>query len=370
MKNILFFIHDLGNGGAEKVLVNLANNLDKSKFSVTIMALFAGGENEKLLNSEVNYLTVFSKPFPANSKILSLFSPVFLHKRFIKNKYDIEISYLEGPSARIISGCKDKDTKLVNWIHCKIDNKRIATIGFRNFSEAKRCYEKFDFTACVSKKVKEYFVKTFDYQDKIGVVYNTIDTDYIQKKALEPIDDVCFSRESYNICSVGKIVKIKNFIRLAKVHKRLLDSGIKNKVYIIGEGPDKSSIDKYLDENKLKDSFIFLGYKSNPYKYVKACDLYVCSSNSEGFSTSVTEALIVGTPVVTTLCSGMQEILGENNEYGIITENNEDALFYGIKRILTIDGLIDYYAGKAMKRGEFFSAEKAVKSVEDLLLSL
>lgn len=85
-------------------------------------------------------------------------------------------------------------------------------------------------------------------------------------------------------------------------------------------------------ENNLTDTFTFLGYRDNPYKYVKKADLYVCSSRREGFSTAVTEALIVGTPVVSTNCSGAYELLGKNNEYGIVTENNEDALYEGIKK--------------------------------------
>lgn len=102
-----------------------------------------------------------------------------------------------------------------------------------------------------------------------------------------------------------------------------------------------------------------VGYRTNPYKYVKNCDLYVCSSHSEGFSTSVTESLVVGTPVVTTLCSGMTELLGENNEYGIVTENNEDALYEGIKKMLTTPDLLDAYAAKAKERGKAFSTENS-----------
>ena len=103
---------------------------------------------------------------------------------------------------------------------------------------------------------------------------------------------------------------------------------------------------------------------------MKNCDLYVCSSRSEGFSTSVTESLIVGTPVVTTLCSGMKEMLGENNEYGIVTENDEDALYEGIKKMLTTEGLLEYYSEKALERGKKFSTEKTVKAVENMLLNL
>ena len=71
------------------------------------------------------------------------------------------------------------------------------------------------------------------------------------------------------------------------------------------------------------DTYVdFLGYQTNLYKYVAKCDLFVCASHAEGFSTAATEALILGVPVCTVEVSGMKEMLGENNEYGIITEND------------------------------------------------
>ena len=107
-------------------------------------------------------------------------------------------------------------------------------------------------------------------------------------------------------------------------------------------------------------------YNTNPYKYIKNSDMFVCSSVAEGFSTAATEALIVGTPVVTVEVSGMKEMLGENNEYGIVTENNEDALYEGIKKMLTTPGMLEDYAKRAKERGKEFSTEKTVKAVEKM----
>ena len=73
---------------------------------------------------------------------------------------------------------------------------------------------------------------------------------------------------------------------------------------------------------------------------------------------------------MTTLCSGMTELLGENNEYGIVTENDEDALYEGIKKMLTKPNLLDAYAAKAKERGKAFSTEKTVKAVEEMLSAL
>ena len=131
MKKILFLIHDLGHGGAEKVLVNLVNNMDPKQFDITVMALFGGGVNAQFLKPHIRYRVVFPRPFRGNSHIMKLLSPKALHKWFIKERYDIEVSYLEGPSARIISGCPHKDTKRLCWIHCTMATPEETALGFR-----------------------------------------------------------------------------------------------------------------------------------------------------------------------------------------------------------------------------------------------
>lgn len=161
MIKILFMIHDLGQGGAEKVLVNLVNNMDKSKFDITVMALFGGGINEQFLKGKIHYHVVFRKAIPGNSHIMKLFSPTQLHKLFIKNKYDIEVSYLEGPTARIISGCPNRDTKLVSWIHVEQHSKETAAKAFRTYRESEQCYYRFDNIVCVSESVKQDFLKIY-----------------------------------------------------------------------------------------------------------------------------------------------------------------------------------------------------------------
>lgn len=96
MKKILFLIHDLGQGGAEKVLVNLVNNMDTTKFDISVMALFGGGVNEQFLAPHVHYRTVFPKAFPGNSHLMKLLTPMQLHRLCVKERYDIEVSYLES----------------------------------------------------------------------------------------------------------------------------------------------------------------------------------------------------------------------------------------------------------------------------------
>ena len=85
MTKILFFIHDLKHGGAEKVLVNLVNNMDYEKFDITVMTLFNEGVHIKNLNKNIKYKYCFSKTFKANSKVLSMIPAKWLYKKFIKD---------------------------------------------------------------------------------------------------------------------------------------------------------------------------------------------------------------------------------------------------------------------------------------------
>ena len=367
MKKVLFFIPNLSVGGAEKVLVNLVNNIDKTCFDVTVQTLFAGGVNEQFLKKDIKYKYCFKKTIKGNSRIMNLFNPGTLYKRLIKERYDVVVSYLEGPAARIVAGCPDKETKTVCWIHCRFDSPETAQVGFRSFKEAKDLYSRFDNIVCVSEWVRNYFCKTMDYSGNSEVLYNTNETKEVYQKSLQQVDDVIFDKDCFNICSVGKIEPVKGFDRLARVHKKLLDIGIRNRVFILGEGSQKNEIVAYLKKYQLEESFVFLGYNTNPYKYVSKCDLFVCSSLSEGFSTAATEALIAGTPVCTVEVSGMKEMLGEHNEYGIVTENSEEALFEGIKYLLDNPALLAHYKRQAQIRGKEFSTENTVKAVEDML---
>lgn len=369
-KKILFLIHDLSVGGAEKVLVNLVNHMDREKFDITVMALFGGGVNEKFLAKDIRYQVAFSKPFPGNSKLMLLFSPEQLHRKFIREKYDIEVSYLEGPSARIISGCPNPDTKLVCWIHVEQHTKEIAAMSFRSFAESEKCYNRFDQVIGVSEYVVKDFTGLYPHLKRMDVLYNTNETEQILLQKTESVEDGIFHEDEFKIIGVGKVVPVKGFDKLARIHKRLKEENYPVHTYVLGVGDDREKIESYLKENHLEDSFTFLGYQTNPYKYVSRCQLFVCASVAEGFSTAATEALIVGTPVVTTEVSGMKEMLGSSNEYGIVTDNNEEALYQGIRTMLEKPEVYRFYKEAAGERGKFFRTENTVAAVEEMLQKL
>lgn len=370
MIKVLFLIHDLGHGGAEKVLVNLVNNMDRTRYDITVTALFGGGVNEQFLLPHIHYRSVFPKSIPGNSHLMKLLTPRQLHRLCVKERYDVEISYLEGPSARVISGCEDETTKLVSWIHIEQHTKEKAAASFRSYREALNCYNRFDHTVGVSETVRKDFLSLFELKRPMTVLYNTNETSKICEAAQETVDALVFDRKEIRLVGVGKVLANKGFDRLARIHKRLREEGYPVHTYILGRGPLQKEIEAFLEANHMQESFTFLGYQTNPYKYVKACDLFVCASHAEGFSTAATEALIVGTPVCTVEVSGMKEMLGENDEYGIVTENNEEALYQGIKRLLDDPVLLEHYRKKAAERGKMFSTENTVRAVEEMLDSL
>ena len=366
MKKILFLIHDLGEGGAEKVLVNLVNHLDKREFDVTVLSLFAGGINEQFLNNEVTYKTVFKKTFRGNRHFFKLFSPKLLHRLLIRERYDVEISYLEGPCARIISGGVYGDAKLICWIHSNHFSMKDVSSSFRSSREAVKCYGRFDKIVCVSQFMRENFCQWIPVADKCIVLYNTVESDVILDKSRESVPEI-ENNSIFKIAAVGTLKPVKAFDRLLRIVKRLNDEGKSICLYLLGDGPLRNKFRTFIEQNHLEDSIKLLGYQVNPYKYVANCDLFVCSSLSEGFSTATTEALIVGTPVCTVEVSGMKEMLGAHDEYGIVTENTEDALYEGIKKLFEDPNLLSFYKQQAEIRGKLFRTETTIKSVEEFL---
>lgn len=369
MIDILFMIPNLGQGGAEKVLVNLVNQLDREQFSVTVMTLYDEGIYRFQLSRHIKYKACFKKSFVGVSHLLKLFTPRQLYKWIVSEHYDIVISYLEGQTARIISGCSDSTTKKICWIHRTMTSIEDSAKPFRSKKEARKCYGSYDCIVSVSKDVQKAFMSLYPFDEMGKVIYNTNQTEKIKLQSLEKIDNTYFPVNQFKICAIGSLIPIKGFDRLISVHKRLSEEGYLIHTYILGEGVERGKLQKIILEHSLNETIHLLGFQKNPYKFLANCNLFVCSSFSEGFSTAVTEALILGVPVVTTNVSGMQELLG-NNQYGIITENSEEGLYHGIKRMIDSCDLYNFYKTKSSIRGKTFSTENTVISVQNLFMEL
>ncbi len=364
-KKLLFLIHDLGGGGAEKVLVNLVNHMNENRYDITVLSIFDVGENRRDLADHIHYQAAISKMIPGNSHLMKLYSPESLYRRMVKGKYDLVVSFLEGPVARVTAGCKIEHVKIVSWIHCSMQSKADFTKSFRTFKEACWAYNKADVIVFVSEDSRTAFEKVCPVTTKTQVLYNVNDSDRILKLAEEIYNDPDLDDPNcFCWCSVGKITHEKGFDRLISMQKRLYDQGFKTHFYAIGTGKDEDKYKKWCDEQGIAQTVTFCGYQANPYRILKRCELFVCASHSEGFSTAATEALILGIPVLTTAVSGMKEMLGDN-EYGIITDNDIKPLYKALKGLITNPELLSHYRDQAIKRGQIFSTKQTVMAVEE-----
>lgn len=367
MKKLLFLIHDLGGGGAERVLVDLVNCLDATRFDITVTAVFGGGVNERFLAPQVHYRALLPRAFPGNSHVMKLFSPRLLHRLFIRAHYDVEIAFLEGPCARIVGGCPDPQVRRIAWIHGQPKNARHAARSFRSAREALRCYGTMEQIVCVSDDARRAFLSALPVQAPTVVLRNVLDVRRIDALAAEPAPLPPAAPGELTLVSVGKLVRGKGFDRSIRLLARLVRAGVPARLAILGEGPQRCRLLELAKRLGVAERVLLLGYRSNPYACVARCDLFVCASHSEGFSTAATEALLVGTPVCTVSVGGMRELLGENDEWGIVTENGDDALFSAVCRLLTDRALLAHYRHAAAAWRRELHAQEAVEAVQALL---
>ena len=371
-KRILFFIPTLSTGGAERVLINLVRKLVKDEsLDIMVLTLF---KDKGRLPGNVQYHYVFPFVFRGNVHLLKLFPASFLYKRMIARwgHFDIVVSYLQGPSMRIVAGCKESKTKIVNWIHSEFHSKYALVSRFRNDREFEKLMSRYDAHVFVANSAKEALRERCDFipAKKMYVIYNVNDYKQILEQSEERIEDGLFNKNEFKIISVGRFTKQKAFDRLITITDKLLKSGRNVHLYLLGKGEFESSYINQIEGLGINDKVTLLGYQSNPFKYVRCADLFVCSSLYEGFSTAVTEALVVGIPVVTTKCSGMVELLGSNNEYGIITENNTNELYKAVEQIVTDKELYQHYKMEALKKKDILIQTDNSKPVVRLFSEL
>ncbi len=366
MIKILFFIETLAGGGAEKVLCNLVNALDQSRFDVTVQTLWKA-DAERYLKPGIRYRYCYESQSRGNSYRSRLEAAAGLtYPLHIKDDYDIEVAYLECGATKIMASSTNRRAKKVAWVHCDLALKMSNPEEFAE--KAAPWYAKFDQVVCVSQNVKDSFDRMFGIAEKTSVLYNTIDDAEIRRKAeLRP--ENMPEKQRLTAVTLGRLTHQKAYDRLLRCHKQLIQESISYDLWILGEGEDRAALEQFIADNGLSDSVHLFGFCKNPYPYIKAADLLVCSSRYEGFSTFVTEGMILGKPVVTTDCTGMRELLGDS-EYGLIVENKEESLLRGMRRMLSEPELRQSYANKAAIRGRNFSARQLTEKTEQFFLKL
>lgn len=364
MIKILFFIESLSGGGAEKVLLNLVNAMDRQRFQITVQTLYPK-EAAGLLAPGVRYTYCYGAPSRWNNARMRLETALGLtYPLHIRGNYDIEVAYLECGSTKIMAGSTNDRALKLAWVHCDLAKKADDPAAFAR--KTARHYQKFDRVVCVSEDVRQSFLRMYPETPESAVVYNCYDDAGILAKAEMPLPHgVCKRRMT--VLAVGRLMSQKAFDRLLRIHKRLIDEGVAYDLWIVGEGEDRPALERYISENGLSDSVTLWGFQENPYSFMRAADFLVCSSRYEGFSTVAVEGLILDTPMVTTDCTGMKEIFGDS-EYSLITGNDDEALYQGLRRMLTEPGLLAHYAEQAAIRGRDFRQEALARETEDFLV--
>ena len=363
---ILFFIEKFGGGGAEKVLRDLVNHMDQSKFDITVQSVWPYEEGKRLA-SGVKYKTVYPVRNRFYEKLYRLEAAAKLtYPLHIRDDYDIECAFLEMGATKIMAASTNKKAKKIAWVHCDL---RRAIGNTRAFAEKSvQWYEQFDRVVCVSETVKNSFDAIFCHRFPTILLHNYIDDGAVREKAEAKLP-MPGSKTRPIVLAVGTLYPPKNYPRLLKAHRRLISEGIEHELWILGDGEDRQKLERFVADNGLNGSVRFFGFADNPYPYMKHADILACSSNYEGYSTVVTEALILGKPIVTTECSGMREQLG-NSEFGLITDNDDEDFYFGLKQMLTDNELRNSYAAKAAERGKMISGERQIRIIQETLQSL
>ena len=360
MIKILFFIETLTGGGAEKVLRDLVNHMDQAKFDITVQTVWPC-DASKYLVSGIRYKSCYASKNEFNRlRYRAEAESGLAYRLHVRDDYDIECAYLEMGPTKVLASSTNKKAKKLAWVHCDLTRAVADPQAFA--AKTAPWYAKFDQVVCVSQNVKERFDELFQNRFDSTVLYNVIDDAAIREKARQPLPEGTEKR-GFTVLSVGRLTAQKRFIRLLQAHRQLLDEGLRHDLRILGEGPERPMLEEYVAENHLQDTVIMPGFIENPYPFLREADLLACSSIFEGYSTFLTEGVILGKPIVTTEVSGARELLGDS-EYGLITANDDEAFYRGLKQMLSDASLRERYARNARIRGDEFSAERLTETAE------
>lgn len=370
MKKILFIMRTLDGGGAEKVLINILNNINYKKYNVTLLLINKQGIYMKDINKNVKIEFIYD-PKKFSSRIMqSLYyritmflyykTPKFMCKLLINNKYDVEIAFLEDEVTSFLSKNSNKKSKKIAWVHTDLKKYDIE-----KREKMRIDYMNFDKVICVSRETKTIFNELFsEYKDKSQVIYNIIDSKKIFSLAKKGIE---YKFKESTLIGVGRLVKEKRFDLLIKAHKMLIDEGIENELIILGNGYEEVSLKNLIKELKLEKSVKMLGFIENPYPYIAKSDILIITSDYEGCPLVLSEALTLGKPIISTKCNGPNELLN-HGEYGyMVDRDNIVQLKNSIKELLLDHEKRSLYKNKSLERANMLIENNIMNEIYSLL---
>lgn len=312
---IALFLPSLNGGGAQRIMVYLANGFAERGFQVDLVLANAEGPYLPLVKKNVQIVDLNC------SRVIASLPGLIRYLRI--EKPDVILSALEHANivsllARRISGVK---TRVVISIHNtvssslrkqKLQRARLLPLFMRWF------YPWANQVVGVSEGVTEDFIKAVPCvsRHKVKVIYNPVVTDELLLKAEENLDHPWFAPEEPPvILGIGRLTEQKDFTTLIHAFK-LLSQQCSARLMILGEGEEKPALESLVKQLGLEDRLSLPGFVNNPFQYMKKAAVFVLSSRWEGLPTVLIEAMACGTPVISTDCpNGPKEIL-ESGKWG------------------------------------------------------
>ncbi len=356
-KNILISANTLCIGGIEKSLINLLKNIDLKKYNVDLILEHATGELLTEVPTNINILEY--KPYNLKIKLIQKTLNLLKQTRYkitLKNAYDISICYAtySYPDNFITRLASKNKILFVHSDYTKLYNKEELLKFFDT-----RYITEFNKIVFVSNESRENLIKYYpNIVDKSIVINNIIDIDKI-KKFSEEKPEIVFNKQDINLLFVGRLEESSKNITFQLSKIKELKKIYKNiKLYIIGDGPDKEKYMNYINNNKLNDSVIMLGQKSNPYPYIKKCDYLLLTSNYEGYPVIFNEAIALKKDIISTIkISDNYTCIGDNFGFLISKDNF----------ILEIKNIIDNKLHNNQKINIEDINKKRINDIEELL---
>lgn len=378
-KRILFILPSLVMGGLEKMQVTLANALHQAGYDVTVMIL---DDNDELGSELDEGVRLIRKPYRSHlgKKIPYIrhkfyddgmwetrATPRELYRYYVgSEKYDAEVAFFHGLPAKIVAGSANQDAVHLAWVHTDYANTGGYRLQFSSRRKLENAYKSFDRVVCVSESARRGFIKAVGDFGNSVTIYNLIPAKTIRDLAGQEIS-YRYPGSGLNLILVGRLMdKPKGQLRLIRAVSRLRSEGEKISLTLVGDGYDRERICDTIKAFDAGDYIFMPGSQKNPYPYIAGADLLVCASYYEGFNLTVAEALILGVPVISTVCAGPDEILA-GGKYGMLVENSEDGLYEGLKAFCHDPGLLAQYRKKAIERRDFFDEKKILGQITALI---
>ena len=354
------FIPNLDLGGAQRVAVNLSTGLVKRGCETEIIVACKRGRLIESVDSEVNIVSL--------GVSRTVYSVPYLVWRMNRIDYDAIISFMGYVNICAIVSSKASLSNHVSILteHTTVSAQSGAQ-GGRSYAVqhlSKILYPMSDAVVTVSEGVAEDLKEEIGLSDhQVCTIYNPVVTDELHQLSGIEVSHPWIECEEPLILGVGRLIRDKNFGLLLKAFKRLNEE-LSARLIILGEGRERSRLERLSKRLGVQERVAFPGFKTNPYRYMAASDLVALSSDREGFGNVLVEAMACGTPVVSTNCrSGPSEILEEGKWGSLVPVGNALELARAIQSTLN-----DPPSPRLLKkRAEDFTDRKAAEKYISLI---